>query len=163
MTIDHFVGPKAIAYLALISLGHLAILFLLRKARKYYEDRGDSPMAAPIFKLVRMVAWCASILMSLGAIGVNTSPVYTAIAGAIFGLSTGLRGVVNDIASAFIIWTTDKAPIGQTIIVGGVRGKVIKRDLFTVILENSEMDTWTIPNGEFRGNKIGYAGGKNDL
>lgn len=160
--LSEYISIKNIIYLAIVGALLMVTLWALRKARKHYQARGDSPMAGPIFKLLRGAAWLFFAMLGASVVGINIAPIYAAMAGALWGVFSGLAKTINKVANAFIIWSGDIAPIGKSINIDGVKGKVKERTLFYVLVRDSEREEWIIPNDRFLDNKIGYPGGRNE-
>ncbi len=94
--------------------------------------------------------WVIAILMILSELGVNTSPLLTAL-GAI-GLAFGFaaRGIAKDFLQGVFILLEDQFRIGDTVKVAGMEGKVIDLNPRTTILKTEDGKTHIIPNREIK-------------
>jgi small conductance mechanosensitive channel len=107
-------------------------------------------IGALIASLWRALVWIIAILMILGVLGINLTPILAGatVIGAALGF--GAQSLVRDFLSGFFIIAEDQYGVGDAIAVGDTRGTVEEVNLRVTRLRAVDGTVWYLPNGEIR-------------
>jgi small conductance mechanosensitive channel len=107
-------------------------------------------IGALIASLWRALVWIIAILMILGVLGINLTPILAGatVIGAALGF--GAQSLVRDFLSGFFIIAEDQYGVGDAIAVGDTRGTVEEVSLRVTRLRAVDGTVWYLPNGEIR-------------
>ncbi len=105
-------------------------------------------------KLIRWGVMIVAIVMAMGTFGIKTTS-FAAILGAA-GLAIGLamQGTLSHFAAGVMLLIFRPFKVGDTVEIGGKRGKVDEIDIFFTILDTPDNRRFILPNGQVFGQAI---------
>ncbi|MDX1534479.1 MAG: mechanosensitive ion channel [Thermoplasmata archaeon] len=95
---------------------------------------------------VRIVVYIIGILAVFAAFGTDLTALILSLGAFSIALSFALADVVKNVTSGFLIQADKPFNLGDTIVVGGIEGKVIRTKIRTTVLETPEGHVAYIPN-----------------
>ena len=137
----------------------LASLFVAGRLARAVERAAatanvDATLARFAGKLSRWAVMVLAIVMALGTFGITTTS-FAAVLGAA-GLAVGLamQGTLSHFASGVMLLIFRPFKVGDSVDVGGTRGKVFEIDLFFTILDTPDNRRFILPNGKVFGSVV---------
>jgi len=107
-------------------------------------------LAGLIFSAGTAAIFAAAVLIVLGELGINITPVAAAAGLASLGLGLGAQHAVRDLINGFFLVFEDQFVVGETIRAGSVTGRVEHLTLRRTLIRDADGALITIPNGELR-------------
>jgi small conductance mechanosensitive channel len=107
--------------------------------------------------LSTMIRWGVLILAGialLGMFGVETASFAAVIGGMALAIGLAFQGTLGNLASGVMLLVFRPFKVGDTVDVGGVRGKVDEIGLFATTLDTPDKRRFIIPNGTVFGSTI---------
>lgn len=146
--------PGKLWRILFILLGTFVANFFLRRLSGQLFGKIPSKRAKTLISVAQTTATTLTcgltFLILLSELGVNTAPFLTSAGIVGFAVSFGAQSLIKDlIAGVFLLWE-DTIREGETIEVVGIRGKVKKIGIRTLLLEDEKGTLHTIPNGTIR-------------
>lgn len=137
----------------------LGALLLSRRLARMVERacekaKIDATLSKFAGKLIRWAVIVLAVVMALGTFGIKTTS-FAAILGAA-GLAIGLamQGTLSHFASGVMLLIFRPFKVGDTVEIGGKRGKVDEIDLFFTTLDTPDNRRFILPNGQVFGHAI---------
>ena len=105
-------------------------------------------------KIIRWGVMVIALVMAMGTFGIKTTS-FAAIIGAA-GLAIGLamQGTLSHFAAGVMLLIFRPFKVGDTVEIGGKRGKVDEIDIFFTILDTPDNRRFILPNGQVFGQPI---------
>lgn len=157
------VKPVTVAVVLLLAaalgwLGNRAIRHWIGAAVRRAAARADSPRAerravtltAMLANIWRVVVAVIAVLVALGTVGINLTPLLAGatVVGATLGF--GAQSMVRDLLAGFLMTMEGQFDIGDAITVGDVSGVVEDLTLRITRLRAVDGTVWFVANGEIR-------------
>ena len=139
-------------------LGSRAIRHWIGAAVRRAASRADSPRAerraltltAMVASIWRVVIGVMAVLVALGTVGINLTPVLAGatVIGATIGF--GAQSIVRDVLAGFLMTVEGQYDIGDTIALGDISGVVEDLTFRVTRLRGDDGAVWYVANGEVR-------------
>jgi len=123
--------------------------------------RQDQTVIGFISQIVRVVVVIIGMIAVLQRIGVQTTSIIAVLGAASLAVGLALQGALSNVAAGVILLILRPYRVGDVIDVSGVRGTVIKLDLFTTQMSNASNNKIVIPNSKVLGDVITNFTGQN--
>lgn len=123
--------------------------------------RHDQTVIGFISQIVRVVVVIIGMIAVLQRIGVQTTSIIAVLGAASLAVGLALQGALSNVAAGVILLILRPYRVGDAIEVSGVRGVVIKLDLFTTQMSNASNNKIVIPNSKVLGDVITNFTGQN--
>jgi len=160
------VKPLSVVIIVLIAalagwLGNRAIRHWIGSAVRRAAARADSPRAerravtltAMLANVWRAMVVVIAVLVSLGTVGINLTPLLAGATVVGAALAFGAQTLVRDLLSGFLITVEGQFDIGDTIVLDSATGTTgVVEDLSLRVTRVRGVDgaVWFVPNGEIR-------------
>ncbi len=103
---------------------------------------------------VRQGTLLLGLVVSLSALGINTSPVLALIGGAAFVIGLALQGTLSNFAQGLLILAYRPFDVGDVIDAGGVSGIVDSMNMLSTTIRTFDNKLMIVPNGKIGGDAI---------
>ena len=103
---------------------------------------------------VRQGTLLLGLVVSLSALGINTSPVLALIGGAAFVIGLALQGTLSNFAQGLLILAYRPFDVGDVIDAGGVSGIVDSMNMLSTTIRTFDNKLMIVPNGKIGGDTI---------
>ena len=114
----------------------------------------DKAVASFLGSIARYMVLTATVIASLGQVGVETTSFVAVIASAGFAVGLALQGSLANFASGVLILVFRPFDLGDVVVVGGETGKVVDIGLFATTLVTPDNITIVIANASVTGGNI---------
>lgn len=105
-------------------------------------------MAHVFIKVIALIVWIIAIVMLLGVIGVNISPLLATLGVASLGLGFAVQNIIRDYLQGFFIVIEDWYRIGDWVTIAGMEGEVEKVSPRRTVLRDINGTMHVIPNSQ---------------
>ena len=130
-------------------------LIVLKKLTKKSPLKMDDVLVRPLVKSMRMLAITVGVLYAASLFGLSFGPLWGLVGGVGLGLGIALKeGIFGDLAALLSLVLGRKFDIGDTIEVGGEKGRVVAVSLSCVTLESTSEEHIYIPLKKVNGSVI---------
>jgi small conductance mechanosensitive channel len=148
-------ATRAAGVLALL----LVAMFLSRRlAATVQRACTAAKMEATLVKFAgKAVQWSVMVLavvMALGTFGIKTTSFAAVLGAAGLAIGLALQGTLSHLAAGVMLLIFRPFKVGDTVEIGGKRGKVDEIDLFFTILDTPDNRRFILPNGQVFGASI---------
>jgi small conductance mechanosensitive channel len=103
---------------------------------------------------VRQAILVLGFVVSLSALGINTSPILALIGGAAFVIGLALQGTLSNFAQGLLILAYRPFDVGDVIDAGGVSGIVDSMNMLSTTIRTFDNKKMIVPNGKIGGDTI---------
>ena len=150
---------SAALVVALMVLGLLIVHVAGRRALAWARDlrRVRSARRQQLVTLINVVQWVvvvllvgSAVLMLLGTIGVDITPLLASVGVAGLAVSLGAQSLIKDIIGGVLIIVENQYAVGDFVTLGTASGEVERITLRTTQLRGRNGDLFIVPNGEVR-------------
>ena len=107
-----------------------------------------------LVNFVRQAVLVLGFVVSLSALGINTSPVLALIGGAAFVIGLALQGTLSNFAQGLLILAYRPFDVGDVIDAGGVSGIVDSMNMLSTTIRTFDNKMMIVPNGKIGGDTI---------
>ena len=107
-----------------------------------------------LVNFVRQAVLVLGFVVSLSALGINTSPVLALIGGAAFVIGLALQGTLSNFAQGLLILAYRPFDVGDVIDAGGVSGIVDSMNMLSTTIRTVDNKMMIVPNGKIGGDTI---------
>ena len=148
-------ATRALGALVLVLAAMVVSRWLSRAVQRACERaRLEATLSKFAGKLIRWGIMILALVMALGTFGIKTTS-FAAILGAA-GLAVGLamQGTLSNFAAGVMLLIFRPFKVGDTVEIGGKRGKVDEIDIFFTILDTVDNRRFILPNGQVFGQAI---------
>ena len=150
----HF-GLKVLAALAIYIIGAWIIKKIVKIVAKGFEKkRSDAALASFVKSLVSITLWVLLIIITVGALGINTTSLAALLAAGGMAIGMALSGTVQNFAGGIMLLVFKPIRAGDFIEAQGFTGTVSEINITStklVTLDNREV---FIPNGALASGNI---------
>ena len=145
-------GPKLMVGLLFLIAGSLAARWCGRAVANWLEKRQlEPPVRILLTRLVRLLVFCAFLLMAMQNLDVDLLPLIAGLGVAGVGVGLALQGVLQNLVAGLTIIFTKPFRVAEYIELLGVQGEVIAIELFSTTLLHSDRSRVVIPNRKIVG------------
>ncbi|KPJ57370.1 hypothetical protein AMJ49_02160 [Parcubacteria bacterium DG_74_2] len=99
---------------------------------------------------LRFIIWLIVVLVILSELNINIGPILTGAGILGFALSFASQNLIRDYISGIFIMLEDQYRVGEEVEILGNKGKVLKLNLRSTILKDSEGKIYFLPNGQIQ-------------
>lgn len=107
-----------------------------------------------LVNFVRQAILVLGFVVSLSALGINTSPILALIGGAAFVIGLALQGTLSNFAQGLLILAYRPFDVGDVIDAGGVSGIVDSMNMLSTTIRTFDNKKMIVPNGKIGGDTI---------
>ncbi|MDO7682417.1 MAG: mechanosensitive ion channel [Pirellulales bacterium] len=107
-----------------------------------------------LINFVRQAILVLGFVVSLSALGINTSPILALIGGAAFVIGLALQGTLSNFAQGLLILAYRPFDVGDVIDAGGVSGIVDSMNMLSTTIRTFDNKKMIVPNGKIGGDTI---------
>ena len=107
-----------------------------------------------LVNFVRQAILILGVVLSLSALGINTSPILALIGGAAFVIGLALQGTLSNFAQGLLILAYRPFDVGDVIDAGGVSGIVDSMNMLSTTIRTFDNKKMIVPNGKIGGDTI---------
>lgn len=155
----HF-GLKLLAALAIFVVGAWLIKIIRKGVRRSMFKRRSQDTALITFteSLVSIVLWVLLIVISIGALGINTTSIAALLAAGGMAIGMALSGTVQNFAGGIMLLVFKPFKSGDFIEAQGYTGTITAMNIVSTTLLTPDNKTVIIPNGALsNGNITNYS------
>lgn len=146
------IGLFLLTLLAFWILGRIVGRFVRRAVRMM---RGTSDLLREfLVSMTRRTIVIVGLIVALGQLEVEISPLLAAIGAAGFVVAFALQGTLSNFASGILILVYRPFDVGDYVDVAGVAGTVVSMNLMTTTVKSADNKRVVIPNNSIWGNVI---------
>ena len=162
--IEHFIDlvwsyiPNIIAAIIIAVVGRLAIRFINRIVRKFFERKDyDLTLEGFLQSFINIVLHVTLVVLVVTQLGVKTSSLIAMLGAAGLAIGLALQGSLANFAGGVLILLFKPFKVGDWISAQGVDGSVKEISIFSTKLNTFGNQIAIIPNGQLaNGNIINY-------
>ena len=148
-------GLKVLAALAIYIIGAWLIKKLTRLVAKGLERKGsDAALASFVKSLVSITLWVLLIILTIGALGVNTTSLAALLAAGGMAIGMALSGTVQNFAGGIMLLVFKPIKAGDFIEAQGFIGTVKEINITATKLVTLDNRVVFIPNGALSSGSI---------
>lgn len=141
-------GLKLLAALVIFALGAWLIRIVRNRLRRRFERKDYDPTVETFtLSLVTALLWVLLIVISISALGVNTTSIAALLAAGGVALGMALSGTAQNFAGGLIILIFKPFKVGDFISAQGFMGTVMEVNMFSTRIDTPENRRVVIPNG----------------
>ena len=107
-----------------------------------------------LVNFVRQAILVLGVVVSISALGINTSPILALIGGAAFVIGLALQGTLSNFAQGLLILAYRPFDVGDVIDAGGVSGIVDSMNMLSTTIRTFDNKKMIVPNGKIGGDTI---------
>ena len=145
--------PAVIALVTIVALYFVAKL-LSRWTATAVCKRVDETLGKFAGRLVYYGIMTLGSLAVLSKAGISVAGAATVLAAAGFAIGLAFQGTLSNFSSGILLLVFRPFKVGDTVVVGGVSGKVNEIDLFTTTIDTSDNRRLILPNSSIAGTTI---------
>ena len=150
----HF-GLKVLAALAIYIIGAWLIKKITRMVAKGLEKKAsDAALASFVKSLVSITLWVLLIILTVGALGVNTTSLAALLAAGGMAIGMALSGTVQNFAGGIMLLVFKPVKAGDFIEAQGFTGTVSEINITSTKLVTLDNRVIFIPNGALSSGNI---------
>ncbi len=150
----HF-GLKVLAALAIYIVGAWIIKKLVKMVAKGFERKGsDAALASFVKSLVSITLWILLIIITVGALGINTTSLAALLAAGGMAIGMALSGTVQNFAGGIMLLVFKPIRAGDFIEAQGFTGTVSEINITSTKLVTLDNRVVFIPNGALSSGNI---------
>ena len=150
----HF-GLKVLAALAIYIIGAWIIKKVTKMVAKGFERKGsDAALASFVKSLVSITLWVLLIILTVGALGVNTTSLAALLAAGGMAIGMALSGTVQNFAGGIMLLVFKPIKAGDFIEAQGFTGTVTEINITSTKLTTLDNRVVYIPNGALASGNI---------
>lgn len=141
-------GLKVIAALLIYSLGLWIIRRIKRVMSRLFTRKNTDPgIASFIQSLIGIILNIILIIITIGAVGIDTTSIAALLAGGGMAIGMALNGTVQNFAGGIMLITFKPFKVGDYIEVEGYEGRVREISIVSTKLMTTDNRCIIIPNG----------------
>ena len=145
-------GLQILTAIAILAAGIFLGRWFGDLLHRWLEKRHLEPQVTSLItKVVKVVILSLFLIMALGQIGVQVTPLLAGIGVAGVGVSLAMQGLLGNVVAGLTIIFTKPFTVGDYIEVLGVYGQVIDISLFSTILLHADASHVVVPNRKIVG------------
>ena len=150
----HF-GLKVLAALAIYIIGAWIIKKIVKIVAKGFEKkRSDAALASFVKSLVSITLWVLLIIITVGALGINTTSLAALLAAGGMAIGMALSGTVQNFAGGIMLLVFKPIRAGDFIEAQGFTGTVSEINITSTKLVTLDNRVVFIPNGALASGNI---------
>ena len=148
-------GLKVLAALAIYIIGAWLIGRIRKLVRKGFVRRKTEPtLATFVDSLVSISLWVLLIIITVGALGVNTTSLAALLAAGGMAIGMALSGTVQNFAGGIMLLIFKPFQVGDFIEALGYSGKVTQLTIVSTKLRTTDNREIILPNGSLSNGNI---------
>ena len=156
----HF-GLKVLAALAIYVVGGWLIGLIRKAVKRGFQRRKTEPTLATFTdSLVTISLWVVLIILTIGALGVNTTTLAALLAAGGMAIGMALSGTVQNFAGGIMLLVFKPFKVGDFIEAQGYSGKVTELSIVSTKLQTTDNRVIILPNGTLSNGNIANITGK---
>ena len=141
-------GLKVLAALVIYALGAWIISLVRKVLRKYFARRKTEPtLASFLFSLITITMWVVLIVLTVSALGVNTTSLAALLAAGGMAIGMALSGTVQNFAGGLMLLIFKPFKVGDFIEAQGYSGTVTEVNIVSTQLKSIDNRLVILPNG----------------
>ena len=148
-------GLKVLAALAIYIIGGWIIKKIVKLVSKGLEKKGsDAALASFVKSLVSITLWVLLIIITIGALGINTTSLAALLAAGGMAIGMALSGTVQNFAGGIMLLVFKPIKAGDFIEAQGFMGTVSEINITSTKLVTLDNRVVYIPNGALSSGNI---------
>ncbi|MBO4634666.1 MAG: mechanosensitive ion channel [Bacteroidales bacterium] len=148
-------GLKVLAALAIYAIGAWIIGRIRKLVRRGFVRRNTEPtLASFIDSLVSISLWVILIIITVGALGVNTTSLAALLAAGGMAIGMALSGTVQNFAGGIMLLIFKPFKVGDFIEAQGFSGTVVELTIVSTKLRTTDNRLIILPNGALSNGNI---------
>lgn len=145
-------GMQILTAIAILILGLYASKWCANFTQKWLKKRNLEPqLISLIVRIIKILVLGLFLIMALGQIGVQITPLLAGIGVAGVGVSLAMQGLLGNVVAGLTIIFTKPFTIGEYIELLGVYGQVTEISLFSTTLQHADNSRVIVPNRKIVG------------
>jgi len=145
-------GLQIVGALIILTIGLVIAWWIGRVLRQWLEKKNiEPPVVMLVVRVVRLLVFLVALLQALEKLSVPIGPALAGIGVAGVGIGLALQSVLGNLVAGLSIIFTKPYRVGEWIEIAGVSGQVKTIELFTTILQHSDLSRVIIPNRKIIG------------
>ena len=148
-------GIKVVGAIVVLVIGRWAAGWVRKIVRTMAVRIDLDPTLAPFLASLAYYAVIAMVLIAvLGMIGIETASLLTVLGASALAIGLAMQGTLSNVAAGVMLLLFRPFKVGDSVDIGGTRGKVMEVRLFSTCLSTSDNVEITVPNAQIFGNTI---------
>ncbi len=148
-------GMKVLAALAIYALGAWVISLVRKLLKKHFERRKTEPtLASFMYSLISISMWVLLIVLTVSALGVNTTSLAALLAAGGMAIGMALSGTVQNFAGGIMLLVFKPFKVGDFIEAQGYAGTVTEVNIVSTKLRSTDNRQIILPNGTLSNGNI---------
>ncbi len=148
-------GLKVLAALIIYGLGAWIISLIRKAVRRSFRRRETEPTVASFMdSLVSVVLWIVLIVITISALGVNTTSIAALLAAGGMAIGMALGGTVQNFAGGVMLLIFKPFKVGDFIETQGFSGTVEELNIVSTKLRTTDNREIILPNGALSNGNI---------
>lgn len=119
-----------------------------RMARRFTPNEADRTLPEFLSQVVRWMLLTVGFVVVLNRLGVETTSFITVLGAASLSIGLALQGTLGNVAAGLMILFTKPYRIGDSVIIGDVKGRVHRLGVFTTEIDNYDNIRVYVPNAK---------------
>lgn len=145
-------GMQILTALGILVAGLYISKWIGNFLQKWLNKRNLEPqLTSLIIRVIKILVLCLFLIMALGQIGVQITPLLAGIGVAGVGVSLAMQGLLGNVVAGLTIIFTKPFTIGEFIELLGVYGQVTDISLFSTTLQHADKSRVVVPNRKIVG------------
>lgn len=146
--------PKLVAAIIILLVGLIIKWLLMRLLRRFLKKKAQPLMDMFVTNSVNILIWVFVLLSVMGALGLNTTSIITALGAAGLAIGLALQGSLSNIASGLLLLGSKVFKGGDYVTINGIEGTVVSTDLMFTHLNSVDNKHIAVPNSGITANNI---------
>ena len=148
-------GLKVLAALVIYALGAWLISIIRKLLKKHFERRKtEATLASFLYSLVTIGMWVVLVVLTVSALGVNTSSLAALLAAGGMAIGMALSGTVQNFAGGLMLLVFKPFKVGDFIEAQGYSGTVTELNIVSTKLKSIDNRLVILPNGALSNGNI---------
>ncbi len=148
-------GLKVLAALVIYIIGAWVISLIRKLLRRHFERRKTEPtLASFLFSLITISMWVLLIVLTVSALGVNTTSLAALLAAGGMAIGMALSGTVQNFAGGLMLLIFKPFKVGDFIEAQGFSGFVTEVNIVSTKLKTTDNRLIVLPNGALSNGNI---------
>ena len=148
-------GLKVLAALVIYALGAWLISIIRKLLKKHFERRKtEATLASFLYSLITICMWVILVVLTVSALGVNTSSLAALLAAGGMAIGMALSGTVQNFAGGLMLLIFKPFKVGDFIEAQGYSGTVTDLNIVSTKLKSIDNRLIILPNGPLSNGNI---------
>ena len=146
---------KVLAAVIIYGLGAWIISIVRKQLKKTFARRNTEPtLASFLYSLVTIIMWVLLIVLTVSALGINTTSLAALMAAGGMAIGMALSGTVQNFAGGLMLLIFKPFKVGDFIEAQGYSGTVTELNIISTKLRSIDNRVLVIPNGALSNGNI---------